>query len=46
MFRMSVAQTPPHDWVLFSIGRRCTVCGLTQQRGEFDDAPQCAPPLH
>jgi hypothetical protein len=31
-----------HDWVFFGLGRRCSVCGLTQLRGEFDDTTACA----
>jgi hypothetical protein len=34
-------QQQQHHWISFSVGRRCTECGLTQLRGEYDDSVAC-----
>jgi hypothetical protein len=41
MNRLAHLQPAFHDWIPFRLGRRCAICGLTQLRGEFDDAAPC-----
>jgi hypothetical protein len=31
-----------HAWTPVALGRVCSVCGLVQANGEFDDAAPCS----
>ena len=41
MNRFGISGQTTHDWILFGLGRRCSICGLTQMRGEFNDSMPC-----